>query len=798
MKAKKITWPWILPLVAGTITLSSVHAQQLSTTEWSADPEEPGNWEDPESWSDGVPVADSLAGILNGGTVDVTSPTAILEQLHVSEGSILNIGSTLQVKGTNQINNPDPDPPTPPTGFYVNEGTINVISGGDFQVDTGGNFHLGVSAVADLNLLPGGTLTIDRAVNLGNGADSFGTLTLSGGELFHTGANFLIGSNNAVGQLNISDGIAVINTLRVNSGGSNASQINIVNQTGGEVTLNGETGIGWATDGSATYNLEDGTITTGNRIRIGVSNRGSETRVNTFNMTGGSVEVTGRIDIGDGSPPEVVNIYDMSGGFLSTTSSVRVGAFGTASGILLLRGLANIDLEGLIIGAQSNNTGTVAVEDEAFGVIDDFQVRNGTYTQSDELSNIAVTRRLWVGAPETVSNTATFNLIDGTLELSGGDIVGNGNTGDATMNIEGGSITSFQRLRVGNGAANGSLTPTNLVNQTGGDVTIFGRLDLGENPGPTNIYQISGGSLATSDRVLVGFNSDGTGTFIVDGTADVDVLGVVMGENAGTNITGTKGTVKLLGGVLTTGGIQVGNGETADQTLILDGGTIRARMGGSTLIAGNVTTASLLAGGITFDTDGLDVSTAGIMTGPGGIIKTGAGTLTVNGVQAYTGATRVEEGTLRLTQPYLADNGDVYLTTGAVLELDHLTTDNIGTLYVDGVPQAGGTYGGSGSGADTELDGLITGAGMLNSMPSTAPTDPPVITSITVAAGVATITISGAPNTTYTCRFSDDLMTSFAPITTDPETITTDGNGDATFTVDASVDRRFYVVGTEE
>jgi autotransporter-associated beta strand protein len=254
----------------------------------------------------------------------------------------------------------------------------------------------------------------------------------------------------------------------------------------------------------------------------------------------------------------------------------------------------------------------------------------------------------------------------------------------------------------------------------------------------------------------------------------------------------------LLGGTLTTGQIKVGNSLTGDQTLVLDGGTIKARSGGTTsLIAGNVTTASLLSGGITFDSNGFTVNTAAIMTGPGGLTKKGLGTLTVNNIQAYTGDTKVQEGTLQLTQPYLADNGDVYLTTGAVLDLVHGVIDTIGTLYIDGVPQQGGTYGGLGSGADTELDGLITGAGVLNSVPFVAPSEPPVITSITVSGVTAAITITGAPATTYVCKFSDDLVTPFMPIATVPATITTDGSGAASFTVDASVAKRFYIVGKE-
>jgi autotransporter-associated beta strand protein len=801
MKAKRVTMLWSLPIVAGTIALSSAYGQQASTTEWNADPGTPGNWND-ETWSAGVPIADSLAGIVNGGTVGVTAATATLEQLFLSGGSVLNVNALVGIQGTNGIA-AIVDPPTPAvpgTGLIVGSGTLNVNAGGDLQVNTGGDFAIGKGGVATMSLADGGAISTDRLVYLGLNSGSSAAFTQTGGTLTHTVGEFRVGANGGTGSFSLQSGTANVRELKVSHGigGSTGT----INQSGGVLNVSGgnQLSLGWDGDGNATYNLTDGTINTTNRIRMGI---GSAVRANLFNQTGGSVYVTGgatasngRIDIGEVAGS--TNTYAISSGSLSTTGRILVGAHTSGTGILDISGDANVNVFGVFVANNATNTGTVSIAGEAVIGIGEFEVRNGSVTQSGESSDLLVTTRLWVGSTQTVSQTATYTLVDGMLKLPADNRIGNASTGNATLNIEGGTLTTTNRLRLGIGKADGTLTPTNLVNQTGGSVSIAGRLDIGEFPGPTNIYQISGGSLTTSSNVLVGYFSDGTGTFTVDGSAEVDVPAVVMGENAGTNVTGTKGTVNLLGGTLTTGQIRVGNGLTADQTLVLDGGTIRARTGGTTLIAGNVTTTSLLSGGITFDTDGLNVSTAAVMTGPGGITKKGLGTLTVNSVQAYTGATRVEEGTLVLAQPYLADNGDVYLTTGAVLELAHAANDTIGTLYIDGQPQPIGTYGGSSTGAGTELDLLMTGAGVLNATTSGTPAVAPVISSITVAGGIATITMTGAPNTNYVCRFSDDLVTPFAPISTTPGTITTNGNGDATFTVDASVSKRFYVVGAAD
>ena len=187
MKAKRITMLWSLPIVAGTLVLSSAHAQQANTTEWNADPGSPGNWED-ATWTTGVPAADSLAGILNGGTVGVTAATAILEQLHLSGASTLNLGAMLEVAGTNGV----PavvDPPTaeiPATGVIVNAGTLNVNAGGDLKVNTGGDFVIGKGGTGLMTLGPDGAITTDRLVYLGLNAGGSGTFTQTGGTLTHT------------------------------------------------------------------------------------------------------------------------------------------------------------------------------------------------------------------------------------------------------------------------------------------------------------------------------------------------------------------------------------------------------------------------------------------------------------------------------------------------------------------------------------------------------------------------------------------------------------------------------------
>jgi autotransporter-associated beta strand protein len=102
-------------------------------------------------------------------------------------------------------------------------------------------------------------------------------------------------------------------------------------------------------------------------------------------------------------------------------------------------------------------------------------------------------------------------------------------------------------------------------------------------------------------------------------------------------------------------------------------------------------------------------------TAIGGVValsKIGAGTLTLTGTNAYSGDTRVEGGTLSISNAFLADMADVHVGNGALFNLNFSGTDTIDALFLGGVPRAPGTWGGAGSGA-ANISPLFTGTGRL-------------------------------------------------------------------------------------
>lgn len=97
---------------------------------------------------------------------------------------------------------------------------------------------------------------------------------------------------------------------------------------------------------------------------------------------------------------------------------------------------------------------------------------------------------------------------------------------------------------------------------------------------------------------------------------------------------------------------------------------------------------------------------------PRNLTKSGTSTVVLAGSNAYEGDTIVEGGTLTITSAYLEESADVYLTTGAVFDLDFAGIDSIDELFFDGVSQAIGTWGSIGSGADNE-SAFFNGTGLL-------------------------------------------------------------------------------------
>ena len=96
------------------------------------------------------------------------------------------------------------------------------------------------------------------------------------------------------------------------------------------------------------------------------------------------------------------------------------------------------------------------------------------------------------------------------------------------------------------------------------------------------------------------------------------------------------------------------------------------------------------------------------------LVKSGSGKWILTGANAYSGSTTVSGGILSLASASLADNSSVIIEAGARLNLNFPGSDQIESLWVDGLQLPPGVY--------SSTSGFITGSGTLTvttGLPST-------------------------------------------------------------------------------
>jgi autotransporter-associated beta strand protein len=209
---------------------------------------------------------------------------------------------------------------------------------------------------------------------------------------------------------------------------------------------------------------------------------------------------------------------------------------------------------------------------------------------------------------------------------------GNGQNGTGAVAVIGSGLTLINSGSILAGEAGGSSAPMNAVVFTGG-------LNVLELRGGSTIV---GGVVASSsaDTLRLGGPTDG----IIDvSQIGNQYVGFGIFEKTGTSTwTLVSSTLAQTPWTLTNGTLSVGgDGSLGSGTLTFDGGTLRYSTG-----FGSTRDMTIHAPGGVIDTNGNDASLAGTMTGPGGLTKMGAGTLTLSGANAYGGVTTIDAGTL--------------------------------------------------------------------------------------------------------------------------------------------------------
>lgn len=209
---------------------------------------------------------------------------------------------------------------------------------------------------------------------------------------------------------------------------------------------------------------------------------------------------------------------------------------------------------------------------------------------------------------------------------------------EAAMTLNG----SSQFTTTGTGDAQIGVAGSGVVTINGtAAFTSSGWLSLGRvGTGSSGTVNVNGGTFRNINptrRIIVG--EEGAGILNISGTGSVTDAGNQTNIGQGT---GANGTINLMtGGSLTIHKLAGGAGTSEFK---FDGGTLIAGSSNNDFLT--VNTATVSANGGTIHTNGFDITVNQPFSGNGGLIKTGAGTLTLNGASTHAGATVVSQGTL--------------------------------------------------------------------------------------------------------------------------------------------------------
>ena len=327
-----------------------------------------------------------------------------------------------------------------------------------------------------------------------------------------------------------------------------------------------------------------------------------------------------------------------------------------------------------------------------------------------------------LGAPTTVatgtiaigsSSTAATLLYTGGTASTDRVINLAGTTGGATLDSSGTGALTFTSALTATGAGSKTLTlrGTNtdantfagaIVNNSGTNLTSILKTDTG-------LWVLSGANTYTGTTTV------NNGTLRLGSSASLANSAVTVNASS----TGATALLDLAGFDATVSSLTFGGSSTTSQANVSTGAGTLTLGGNVTYTATNNPLGSTLSGNLalgaatrTFNvgnsttaTDDLTVSA--VISGLGGLAKTGTGTLVLSGANTYAGATTIQGGSLRLGSASA-------LPAGTALTVASNASNTVALLDLNGFNFTASslTFGGAG-GTTTSASNLATGAGTL-------------------------------------------------------------------------------------
>ncbi|MEO0796770.1 MAG: autotransporter-associated beta strand repeat-containing protein [Verrucomicrobiota bacterium] len=488
----------------------------------------------------------------------------------------------------------------------------------------------------------------------------------------------LIVANGAISDSSGTTNVTVTGNGETQFAGSNTySGTTTVGSAGGDsTTLTISNAIALGTTGAATTVLDGSTLALENNITFAAE---------TVNITGSGVDGVGALFNSSGT-----NTWD---GNINLAGDATIGA---ASGTSLTLDTGTLDGVGNEITFLPESGATITVDQ--------------TITDSSGTTNV-----VFDGAGMTEIGFFQNNTYEGTTTIRSGTVLSGSSVGAFGEEAFGASSSNIE---LGDGGTDATDNITLSFDTSFFNHIVDRQIDI-NNSGATTTLGVVGNNTLNYNAAV---------NLAKDLTVDaVDISGAIGAEiifdndGASGELTGTGDITKTGNGIMTLRG---GHSRTGD--LNINGGTVNVEGNGASALdnSGRVTLADVagaqlniidsevigsLAGGgasggnvaidvgqtLTAGFDGTDSTFSGTVSGFGNLTKEGAGNLTFDGTNTFTGTLLLDEGTV---------------TAGA----DNTFNDSMavdfsgGTLAIDGVTD---TVGGFNLSSDSTLDFLGAAGG---------------------------------------------------------------------------------------
>lgn len=414
-------------------------------------------------------------------------------------------------------------------------------------------------------------------------------------------------------------------------------------------------------------------------------------------------------------------VVSLLGGDASHTLTLGTGGLATAAasaGVTLGSATAGQGVAVVLAGPQGwtnaaisqvtvNNSVALGAYELALGGAGSFSF-NGAITDSGSV------RKLGTGAVEFLgacSFTGDKTLDRGTAYVEGDQSLatgswilrGYGDTGTAyntvvtTATLASGStsiVASGRSVQAGNSTANGGFQIQTLTangTMTNNGTLLCGRSSVLNIGLGGNWTQNGTATIAAQGGGVAAVNVRGGGSFAY-ASATPFVLRSSGSTNCQTNLTVDGGTF-ITGMKIHNDATTVVAG-TSSAVILSNGGTLKLATDVADLLttAGATVRFEMGTGGGTVHTNGFATTLNVPLSGVGGLLKDGVGTLTTTQTNSYSGDTAVVAGVLSLVGPNLNDASAVTIAAAAKLDLNFTGFDQIAALTLGGNPQGPGTY----------------------------------------------------------------------------------------------------------